>query len=438
MRLLPNTAYFFKHADLSPDATAQDILVKKARSTRDFVRRWWVSLEPEYTSGVPVDLMESSLMALAKTLERFPGRRIARYQVVALVTRQLGSIQGRAEQKIAERFLGTAAMLGLLTPGGSLGFAHPSLLDLYLGLAYHRESVWPKQLERAQVFSPKPSQEPWGRATWARLSFTEPEKLEEAFTHVAGLNLHLASWFLYCNPEARERLGGDFAASMFELASWDTSLADQEVLDQSLASLGVKGAEAARSYLFERDSTLPVVRLAARALHRCGSANDIEKLTALAALPRLGWWEIERMRDAIREAQSLTLDPETLRRYRKEELVEFGKGALKVLVMIVGAVLAAQLMTTHRLGSFEVSKEAAHAGAHQIAHGVGHLAEGLSEGSVDDVLALQRTLREKLASLPSLIERRKGEVERLQPLVRQELQAATEAIAARERAASRS
>lgn len=437
MTLPASTSYLLESCGVRPAAaTPQDVLIVHARTIRETVRRWWLELDPEHTAGISVELMETSLVRLAETLVKLPRQRIVTTQALGLVTRQLVAIHGKAELTIARRLFDGAARLGVLAVGGTISFAQQSLFELYLGYAYRLKSAWPAELARQTLFSVKPVDQPWGRAVWARLAFTEPESLEHDFGYVAGRNLHLAAWYLYCDAPARERFGAAFAAALLELASWDGSQADSGMLDRMLASLGDFGVEAARERLFETEAILPAMSLAARVLGRRGGPGDVERLTALAANPGLGQWEIERMRQAIREAQSLTLDPEVLRKYRKEELVEFGKGALAVLLMIGGAILLTNLKLHHRLPGLQpLDRPAADSLAHGLQHGlergVHYVADDLAHSSTTEIMALQRTLRERLAFLPAEIERRKADIERSRPYVQWEIQEAARTLAAR-------
>jgi hypothetical protein len=439
MPIPANTRYLLEQVGLDPDAlTPQDVLIARARNLRDLLRRWWGELEPEHTAGVSIELLENALVEFATHSLRWPKQQLTRQWAEMRIGRKLGGIHGRAERVIAQRLLASASRLGMLAPGGRVAFAHPSFRELYAGLGHARDSSWPAELAKADLFSPKVLSQPWAGVTWARLAFTDGDDLDEAFEHVAAASLHLAVWYSYVDATARGRFGDDLAASLLDCADWEAGPPHQQMLDGLLASLGRCGVEAARERL-SGEATLPALWLTACHLGRHGGAEDARQLAALAADPVLGDWEIERMREAIREAESLTLDPEVLRRYRREELVQYGKQAAAVLVAVVGVVALRQVVVDHRIFGTALDHSQEHAVRHSLQHAVQHgLQHGLQPGhgsggtSASDVLAIQRTLRDNLAFLPEKIVRRKAQIEQSRPQVQQALVHAAREIDRRE------
>lgn len=426
-----NTRYLFELSGLRPDvAPPHEILIIQAQRIRHQVRQWWQALEPEDTAGISIELLEGALMEFADEAVDCTGQRLGTDWAHKRVAKRLGgSIHGKAEKVIAQRLLDSAERLGVLASGGTktFTFAHPSLLELYLGLSYQQQDRWPQELDDGDLFSVDAMAEPRGRASWARLAFTERDDRDWPFDRLAASNLHLATWFLACDASARAKYGEAFAASLVAFASWDDER--QRMLGQMLTSLGPCCLGAVRERLAGTyEPTLPELVLAAPVLGRFGDEEDVERLRELAADPALGQGEIERMRQAIREAESLTLDPEDLQKARREELVEFGKNSLKVLFLIGGAIVLGDVKVNQRIGGVALNQWQATATDQLLSEGLQRSAESLADGSPNDVLALQRALRERLAYLPAEIAERKVGVERTRPEVQRELRRAADTL----------
>jgi hypothetical protein len=425
---LPASArYLFHQAGLDPEnATLHEIAARSAGPILTLLRRWWTELEPEATAGVSASMMESALVAYAEEAVKKSDGSTSRRWARAWFNWKPSVLQTEVEQVIGERFLLTANRLGVLLAHGSrLSFAHPALLEMYLGLGFLQKNVFPPALTGTTVASSVPLMSPHGRAVLARLSLTPVEQRPAVLTDVARRSLILATWFLYCNDDARAAQGEWLGGQLLGALQWGQSGADRSSLESALASLGNAGLAACRTLIDMRQEGLPAHLSAITFVSQNGNADDLQRLRDLADEPRLGEWEIDHLRTMIREAEALVFDTDAQQRYTRQEIQEMAKDTAALILKIAGTV-ALKTSVPYPLGQETVVS---------VAGGLmDFTAEGLASANPSDFFQSQRVLRGLLAYLPGVIERRKIEIAEMAPRIRAECHNAIATLSARNKA----
>jgi hypothetical protein len=404
--LAANARYLFDQVEPGLDLRPlHETVARAARPIRELVRKWWEALEPEATAGVSPRMMEAALAKIAAKAVESSSRTVSRrFAAGALLAKSI-SLQTDAEDAIGRRFVAACERLGVLAwRGTAVSFAHPSLLDIYLGVGMLAAPEIPLDVRQQPRLSLLPLQWPRGRAVLALLALLEPEPADQLFVHVAAENLHLATWFLYYDEAARQRRGEWLATEILNAIQWDVDTPAIEALERCLDSLGASAVAAARGFIDAREGGLPGYVAAVKLLAYHGSGADVSRLQALLAEPAPGDWEIARLRRMIRHAESLVLDDDAQKRYGEEEKVEIAKETVAALIQIAGIVLAR--------GSKATSQQWLGTGL-QTAGGI------MADTSGSAFFRQQAALRQELAQLPPLIERRKVQIQAMAPYFRQ-------------------
>jgi hypothetical protein len=394
------TRYLLNQARIEPDSMTALELAARGAQVLALLRQWWTTLEPEATAGITVAALDDALVAYAQEASKRSARTFSHRWARAWFNWKPGVLQSSAEQTIAERFLGTMARLGVLVPSGTarLRFAHDALLELYLALGYFRRKALPPLGPSPTSLVPLTTIT--GRATLALLAITPSSEQQVLFREVATRNLFVAAWFLYYHPEIRTEQGVWLAERLLAAIQWGQSESDRGPIVRSLDSLGESTLIACRTLLRDRGAALPAFLVAVAFIERHGATDDLVVLHELANEPHPGQWEIDRLRQKLREAEAAIIDPRAQQRYKKEETAEMIKDTAALIVGIVGTVAA---KTTQPLPL----------GDNTIVSIAGSVAEwGGTDllNTTTTFLQAQRILRDLVAALPATIERRKVEI----------------------------
>ena len=155
-------------------------------------------------------------------------------------------------------------------------------------------------------------------------------------------------------------------------------------------------------------------------IERHGDRGDLQRLQRIAEEPYPGHWEIDALRQMLRDAEARVVDPAARERYSKQEAVQIAKEAAALVLKIAGT-FAAEM------------NEPFPVGRNTAIHIAGGLLDGASEAVMDvspsEFFRTQQTLRSLVAHLPSVIERRKVEIYRMAPHVRMAAEAAIRTLA---------
>jgi hypothetical protein len=408
------TQYLFQQIQADPLALApHQLLARNGRRLRELIVHWWNGLEPEATAGISASMMEQALVACAEKASENKhtfGRRWAR----SSFNWKPGFIQTGAEQIIGDRFLTTSARLGLLELSRSddARFAHHTLEELYLGVGLLEKKTIPSLLIAASRIDARPVETPRARAVLAALSIAGGGERDAYFVRVARQNLHVAAWFLYCDDDARRERGAWLASELLGEMTWERRDDERHSLAAAMASLGDSALVACRALLDERTATLPAFLAAIYYVSTHGDAGDLPRLRALLDEPLLGQWEIEQLRQLLREAQPLVVDEEAQKRYTRQEKMELAKAAAVLIVKIAATVA---LKTTEPL---PLSSETAVSVTAVVLDGA---ADVVLEMSGPEFFQQQVVLREILARIPGVIAKRKVEILEFSPRMREAL-----------------
>jgi hypothetical protein len=426
--LTARARYLLHQVGVDPSASgALEIVAVKARALRDLIRHWWEALEPEATAGVVAPMMEEALAAFAEQSLKKSNRTFARKWARSWFDWKPRVLQSEAEQVIGERFLIAVERLGVLaTQGPLLTFTHPALHELYLGMHYLATGTLPAFLSALPRTALHPLQTAEGHAVIAKLALTAADQRRTALAEVARRNLHLAAWSLWGDGEARAEHGEWLATEILSEVQWEQPAANPETLAGALASLGAPALSTCRAWLDALEANLPALLIVMRIIAHSGSVDDLPRLQRLADHPYLGQWEIDQMRQLLRDAEAKVIDAEARKQYSQQEMKEMAKDMAALVLKIAGTIAA---KTTEPLPW----------GGNTVVHVVGGLAEGASEHvaaiTPSEFFRTQQYLRGLLAVLPPIIERRKGEIYRMAPAVREAAQSAILALGAGTRAA---
>jgi hypothetical protein len=406
--LTPTAKYLFE--TIEPDLGTRpplEILARTAPRLRERVRGWWMSLEPEATAGVSVDMMEDALVRIAQHAATDAHHLVSRTWARGLSwkTRMLGL---DAERAIADRFLTACERLGVLaSQGNSIRFTHDCLLETFLGVALLATRNLPVEVLREPRGSFVPLRTSGGRATLAMLPLAGPEVVDDLFIAVAKENLHIATWFLYFNEVPRQIHGEWLSTELLTAITWDLDGPTQQSLQEALTSLGHSALIAARHFIDERAGSLPAYGPAIDILARYGDSTDVPRLKALRGETALGYWEIERLRQLIRDAETQVFNPAARARYEQAKTAEVAKQTT-VFVLKVAAQILTQTAAPHTQWNREMKQWT-------LGKGVGGAGAVLSSMSPSDFFQQQAALRELLANLPPVIERRKVQISAMAP-----------------------
>jgi len=406
MHLTPNALYLFQQAAVDPIRwSPQEVLARASQKLRTTISSWWEQLEPEATLALPITITERALVDLARAAVK------SRQQIAS---RQ--SVQWRLNSKFrvatGDRFLTALERLGVVsTSGGHVGFTHHTLLELYLGLGLALDGTLPKTVIEKPRSSLEPVNTPDGRSVIARMALAEPEERESLIQTVAAANLHIASWYLYFDREARTRLGDWLATEILREIHWDQDKSSEQALAQSLASLASEAVAACRTLLDSRVACLPACLAAVDLLADCGVPEDIKRLQEFAAEPALGQWEIDQLRQLLRGASEVVADEQALKRYAREDNLEIAKATAGFLLRLAGKAVVQHAShashTSHHGHQPPVIVERIAGGA------IDHLGGQLVATAGSSFYQQQSALRGLMSTLPVLIDRRKLQISEL-------------------------
>jgi len=423
VRLPARTGYLFAQAGVDPaSAGPVEIVARSSRRLRDLIRHWWTLLEPEVNAGVVVPMMEEALAAFAERAAKTRGRTFSKKWALAWFDWKPRLLQTHNEQAVGERFVLAMERLGVLVRRGSsdLAFSHESLHELYLGLAFLTNNTLPGVVTAGPRLALEPLKVPEGRAVIARLNLTPAEGRAAALADVARRKLHVAAWFLWGDDEARAEHGAWLAAEMLGEFQWAQRNAERQSLESALASLGAAALPACRALIDARQANLPAYLAAINFVERHGDSSDLPRLQQMAGEPYPGQWEIDVLRQLLRDAEAKVVDPAARERYSRQEAGQMAKETAALALKIAGAVAS------------EVN-EPFPVGQNTVLHVAGGLLDGVGDAvmevSPSEFYETQRALRTLLAHLPSVIERRKVEIYRMAPHVRAAAEAAIRALA---------
>ena len=408
--LTPGAKYLFDTIERDLETRPPlEILARTAPKLRDRVRVWWLSLEPEATAGVSVDMMEDALVRIAQHAATDVRHHVSRAWARGLSwkTRMLGL---DAERAIADRFLTACERLGVLvSQGNTMQFTHDCLLETFLGVAFLATRNLPIEVRREPRGSFVPLRTSAGRSTLAMLALAGPEAVDELFIAVAKENLHIATWFLYFNEVPRQTHGEWLSAELLTAITWDLDGQTHQSLQEALTSLGHSALIAARHLIDERAGSLPAYGPAIDILAKYGDATDVLRLKTLRDEAALGYWEIDRLRKLIRDAETQVFDPAARARYEQAKNAELAKQST-IFVLKVAAEILTRTAAPHAHWNREMKQWT-------LGKGVGGAGAVLSSMSPSEFFQQQAALRELLANLPPVIERRKVQISAMAPLI---------------------
>jgi hypothetical protein len=264
---------------------------------------------------------------------------------------------------------------------------------------------------------------PGGRSAIALLSLAENDHADELFIAVANENLHVATWFLYFNEIARKTHGEWLAAELLATLDWSLDNTTHQLLQDALLSLGSIALGAARRLIDERAGNLPAYPVAIFIIIHNGDRSDIQRLRNLHDERAIGSWEIERLRQLIRDAEVQVFDEAARARYEREKGAEIARQSVTFVLKTAGMILA-KTAAPHVHWSHEMKQWT----AGQAAKGAGSLLGILAN---TQFLQQQAALRELLAQLPTLIERRKTQVAAMAPQIITACEVAVDALSQR-------
>lgn len=414
--------YLFQQAGVDPSRdSSQEVLSRKARILRGTIARWWGQLEPGATAGIPVTVLEGTLVAMARAVAR-NYRQVVGHQWVRW---RLGSkLRGIATtttnpKVLGECFLGGLERLGVLSRDGVyVSFTHPILMELYLGLGLAMDNTLPKKIAGKPRTSLERVQTSEGLSVVARLGLADSEDLDSLVQMVAEKNLHLVAWFLHFNDEAREEWGERLADEILGEFGWDLDLLSRSQLTSSLAGLGPEALVACRSLVDEEKGGLPAILTAIDLIGESGTGEDVARLRRLMAGEDPGYWEIVQLRQRLREATEIVADKENQNRFAREDKIDTAKGVAGCLLSIAGAAATYQ-KASHKAHNLPVSFQL------QLASGtMSKLGKHLIAAKGSDFYQQQVELRRLMATLPKLIEQRKAQISERTPEVMSAAQAA--------------
>jgi hypothetical protein len=419
-----NTRYLFNQIEPGlHDRPSHEILARRGRALRELLRHWWTALEPEATAGVSAGMMEQTLTKISEKAVGSSGGSVSRRWARGSLNRKATSLQTDAEQAIAERFLVACERNGVLVSRGThVFFAHPSLLELYLGLGLLTTRALPLEVRQQTRISLHPLQMPRGRAVLVLLALVDRAELDAVLRTVASENLPLATWFLYYDEAARQTHGEWLATEILDAIQWDLDEPSRQSLHASLDSLGAQALRAARRFIDERQGGLPSQASAVSFVAHHGDRTDLTRLQRLLDETTPGLWEIEQMRKTLRDAEARILDEAAQKRYAQEEDYEIAKETAAAILQIAAIVLT------------RTSKPSAHWN-HDMkmwtsGKGAG-VAAGLMKTDASSFYQQQAALRELLAQLPPVIERRKVQIAAATPWFRHSCEVAIQLLSER-------
>ena len=225
--------------------------------------------------------------------------------------------------------------------------------------------------------------------------------------HVARPNV---TWTRGCLYKQRPAGSGEGCRELLSEICWGQREADVSALQRSLASLGPTALVACRQLLDERRDSLPAFLSALLYIADHGSREDRPRLQRLLDEPVLGQWEIENLREVLREgAGRAWWMKETQKRSARAEKIELAKDTGVLLLKVVE-----QSRSEQRKHHLERDTSLVLAGS--TASGV---ADELAKSRRPLFYRQQRALREVLAQLPAVIERRKREIAEFAPRVQE-------------------
>lgn len=406
MHLTPNALCLFQEVDVDPAQwPPQEMLSRKSRDLRELISRWWEQLDPEATVGVPVKVMELTLVAMARAAVKNRYQVVTRRWVQSHLDSQLQVVTVTGQKTIDDRLLAALERLGVLSGDSyNIEFTHPALLELYLGLGLALDNAFPKEIDGISRVSLKPIEIPEGRAILARLALAAPEELASLVPAVAQRSLHLMAWFLYFNEAAREKWGEWLAAEILREIVWDQSESCRSKLMYSAASLGFEAIRACRALLDGRAACLPAYIVAIEVVGEFGTEEDIPRLQHLVAgSTALGQWEIDQLRQVLREASALVTDEANRERYTHEENIEFAKQLAGLLLRVAGR-------TVVQHASHYVDQQATNVELQILGKTVDGIGGQLIAAPGSNFYQQQQALRSLMSKLPGLIEQRKSQV----------------------------
>lgn len=401
MKTNPNTAYLFREAGADPSRqSAPELIARHALPLRQTIARWWRELPPEETVAIPVTVVEEVLAEAAKAAVRLrqPVVGIGWLQWKLHSKFRLWTTAGN--QPVVQRFAASLERLGVLSvTRSSARFAHPALLELYLALSFG--DAFPKPVTKLPRTSLEPLQTVHGRAVLAQLALAPSEDLPALLVEAAKVNLHLAAWFLYYQPKAPDELRTELAEAFLEEIHWDQDAPTLEQLEASLTSLGPPAAEVCRPLAQEREACLPALLAAIRVLGVLGNEEDVPALEKIRQEEALGAWEVDELREQLQEASRILSEPVKLRQEKKEENTQLALQAAGVALNIIGYLLTSR--TSH-----STSIQPSHDWLSSLGEGLKHAHMPHTPDS--DLQTQLKTLRQLIAKLPDLIEKRKGQI----------------------------